>query len=99
MKEHPDLTFRIDGHTDSDGSADLNQKLSEDRAESIKRAINKFGINKGRLYTKGWGEVQPIASNRTQAGKAQNRRVEFISLTGTLTGTMIENVIEEQEQK
>ena len=99
MKEHPDLTFRIDGHTDSDGSADFNQKLSEDRAESIKRAITKFGIGENRLYTKGWGEAKPIASNQTRAGKAQNRRVEFISLTGTLTGTMIENVIEEEDQK
>ena len=49
MKEHPDLTFRIDGHTDSDGSADFNQRLSEDRAESIKKAITKFGIGNNRL--------------------------------------------------
>lgn len=96
MKEHPDLTFRIDGHTDSDGGAAFNQKLSEDRAISIKRALIKFGIGETRLYVKGWGEVQPIATNLTRAGKKKNRRVEFISLTGTLTGTMVENTTPEQ---
>ena len=95
MKEHPDLTFRIDGHTDSDGTMVSNHNLSEDRAVSIKRALIKFGINENRIFTKGWGESKPIASNTTQAGKAQNRRVEFISLTGTLTGEMIENSIDQ----
>lgn len=99
MKEHPDLTFRIDGHTDSDGAAALNLKLSEDRAISIKRALIKFGIGETRIYTQGWGEVQPIASNTTQSGKAQNRRVEFISLTGTLSGTMIENALQQEPEE
>jgi len=99
MKEHPDLTFRIDGHTDSDGSAPLNQKLSEDRAAAIKRALVKFGISEKRLYSRGWGETNPIATNLTSEGKAKNRRVEFISLTGTLTGKMIENTINEGLQQ
>ncbi|MGL1885055.1 MAG: OmpA family protein [Reichenbachiella sp.] len=91
MKEHPDLIFRIEGHTDSDGTMDANQNLSEARSESIKAALIKFGIAETRLYTKGWGESKPIASNTTSAGKKQNRRVEFVSLTGTLTGEMIDN--------
>ena len=99
MKEHPDLTFRVDGHTDADGTAESNEKLSEDRAESIKRALIKFGISEKRIYVKGWGESNPIASNLTAEGKAKNRRVEFISLTGTLSGTMIENAINEGLQK
>ena len=86
MKQHPDLTFRIEGHTDSDGTAESNMKLSEDRAAAIKEALIKFGILENRLLTKGWGESKPIATNSTQAGKQQNRRVEFISLTGTLEG-------------
>ncbi|MCG8318934.1 MAG: OmpA family protein [Cytophagales bacterium] len=91
MKEHPGISFRIDGHTDSDGSDAFNQKLSEDRSEAIKRALIKFGIRESRLESKGWGESKPIASNVTKEGKALNRRVEFIALTGTLEGTLIEN--------
>ncbi|GAB4239322.1 MAG: hypothetical protein Tsb0034_15310 [Ekhidna sp.] len=86
MKQHPDLTFRIEGHTDSDGSAEFNLKLSQERARSIKQALIKFGISENRLQTQGWGESKPIASNATQAGKQENRRVEFISLTGNLQG-------------
>ncbi len=86
MKQYPDLTFRIEGHTDSDGSVESNQKLSEDRAISIKQALIKFGISENRLQTKGWGESEPIASNATSEGKQLNRRVEFISLTGNLSG-------------
>jgi len=91
MKEHLDISFSIDGHTDSDGRADFNQQLSEDRAKSIKRALIKFGIRDSRLQSKGYGETKPIASNTTQEGKQMNRRVEFIVLSGTLEGTLIEN--------
>lgn len=93
MKAYPDLSFRIDGHTDSDGSQELNQKLSEDRAEAIKSALIKFGIRENRLETKGFGESQPIASNLTAKGKSFNRRVEFIALTGTAEGTLVESQI------
>lgn len=89
MKEHMDISFRIDGHTDSDGSAEFNQKLSEDRAKAIRAALIKFGIRDNRLDAKGWGEEKPIATNATQEGKSLNRRVEFIALTGTLEGTLI----------
>lgn len=88
MKEHPDLVFRIEGHTDSDGDDQLNMKLSQDRANAIRQALIKFGIRENRLQAKGYGETKPIATNVTVAGKAQNRRVEFISLSGTLDGTL-----------
>jgi outer membrane protein OmpA-like peptidoglycan-associated protein len=93
MKEHPDVTFRIEGHTDSDGSDEFNRKLSEDRAYSIRAALIKFGIRENRLQAKGWGEVKPIASNLTADGRVLNRRVEFVSLTGTNDGTLMENEI------
>lgn len=95
MKEHAELSFRIDGHTDSDGTDTFNQKLSEERADAIKEALIKFGIRENRLVTKGWGESQPVVPNTTPENKALNRRVEFIALTGTLDGTLIENHIRE----
>lgn len=71
----------IIGHTDSDGSVEANQKLSEERAKSVKNyLISKFGINPNRLITSGKGESEPIASNDTEDGKKQNRRVEFKKL-------------------
>jgi outer membrane protein OmpA-like peptidoglycan-associated protein len=90
MKEHPDISFRIDGHTDSDGSAESNLKLSEDRARAIRLALIKFGIRENRLDTRGFGESSPLVPNTTAENKALNRRVEFIALTGTLEGTKIE---------
>jgi outer membrane protein OmpA-like peptidoglycan-associated protein len=93
MKEHADVTFRIEGHTDSDGSDEFNRKLSEDRAYAIRAALIKFGIRENRLQAKGWGESKPIATNLTSEGKLLNRRVEFVSLTGTQDGTLMENEI------
>ncbi|MBT1698785.1 OmpA family protein [Fulvivirgaceae bacterium PWU4] len=93
MKEHPDVTFRIEGHTDSDGSDESNRKLSEDRAYAIRAALIKFGIRENRLQAKGWGESKPIATNLTVEGRTLNRRVEFVSLTGTNDGTLMLNEI------
>jgi outer membrane protein OmpA-like peptidoglycan-associated protein len=93
MKEYPSTAFSIEGHTDSDGDAGSNQRLSEARAEAIRQALIKFGIRDYRLRSKGMGESQPIATNTTVEGKAINRRVEFVSLTGTLEGGLIESKI------
>ena len=69
----------IMGHTDSDGADDANLKLSQSRAASVKNALVKeFGIADSRLATDGKGESEPVVSNNTPSGKAQNRRVEFI---------------------
>ncbi len=80
MKKHPDLNFRIEGHTDSDGEKSFNQKLSEDRAAAVKSMLTKLGIASSRLESKGWGESKPVSENSTPEGKANNRRVEFIKI-------------------
>lgn len=76
LKEYPSSKFSIEGHTDSDGKDTLNQKLSEDRAAAVKNYLIENGIDASRLTSMGYGESKPIASNKTKAGKAQNRRVE-----------------------
>jgi outer membrane protein OmpA-like peptidoglycan-associated protein len=80
MKAHTDLRFEIDGHTDSDGSADGNMKLSQQRAEAVKERLVKMGIDEARLTAKGFGATKPIDKNDSAEGKANNRRVEFVKL-------------------
>ena len=75
FKEYPQAKFIIEGHTDSDGSNALNQTLSENRAAAVKAYLVENGIATDRLKAVGFGETVPIASNKTAAGKAQNRRV------------------------
>jgi OOP family OmpA-OmpF porin len=72
------------GHTDSDGSDKYNQKLSVSRAEAVKKYLTSQGIEANRVYTEGKGEKQPVADNKTKAGKQKNRRVE-IEVVGTRT--------------
>jgi OOP family OmpA-OmpF porin len=75
----PELRIEVGGHTDSDGSTAYNQKLSEERAQSVLAYLTaKFPrINAGQYTVKGYGESEPVAANATRDGKAQNRRVEF----------------------
>ena len=80
MKEHPEIKFSVEGHTDSDGDDAFNQKLSEQRAETVVGALAKMGIASSRLSSKGWGESKPLDSNGTPEGKANNRRVEFVKI-------------------
>jgi OOP family OmpA-OmpF porin len=77
LKEYPTAKFSIDGHTDSVGSEKLNQRLSDSRALAVKEYLVENGIDEFRLSSMGYGEDKPIASNRTKAGRAQNRRVEI----------------------
>jgi OmpA-OmpF porin, OOP family len=77
LNEYPTANFTVEGHTDSVGSESLNQKLSEERANSVRDFLIKEGIDAGRLSAIGYGEAKPIATNDTRAGKAQNRRVEI----------------------
>jgi OOP family OmpA-OmpF porin len=70
------------GHTDSVGTDEYNQKLSIRRAESVKAYLESKGIESNRVYTEGKGEKQPVADNKTDAGRAKNRRVE-IEVVGT----------------
>ncbi len=73
-----DKTVTIVGHTDADGTAALNQTLSERRAEAVKQMLQKEFSVKNTIETKGKGQTEPVADNKTAAGKANNRRVEFI---------------------
>ena len=82
----------IQGHTDSVGKETYNQKLSEKRAASVRKEILKYGINENRIYAVGYGELAPIASNKTKNGKYKNRRVEaHIIKTGGLNVDLINN--------
>ena len=76
MKEYPQLTFRIEGHTDASGADSYNQTLSEKRASSVSSYLAQQDVQNSRLTTMGYGEDQPIADNSTSTGRAQNRRVE-----------------------
>lgn len=69
---------RIEGHTDNVGDSALNQKLSEDRAAAVRKALIARGIDGDRLEARGYGDSRPAAPNRTKAGRTKNRRVEFI---------------------
>jgi len=80
MNKYPDLKFRIEGHTDSDGDDSFNHDLSEKRAVAINSLLVEHGIDSERLESKGWGESKPVSENRTPEGKANNRRVEFIKI-------------------
>ncbi len=68
---------QIEGHTDSTGTAAINRKLSQQRAEAVLKYLAGKGVAKGRMVAKGFGPDQPIADNADEAGREQNRRVEF----------------------
>lgn len=79
LKEFPGSKGTIDGHTDSVGSKAANLKLSQKRAENVRGyIIDKFGIDGSRIAAKGYGTAKPVASNKTAAGKAKNRRIEAV---------------------
>ncbi len=77
LAEYPKTYIDVYGHTDSDGSDAYNQALSERRAQSVATYLTARGVQSARIATRGYGETQPIASNTTEEGKAQNRRVEI----------------------
>ncbi len=80
MEAHPEITFSVEGHTDSDGDEAMNQTLSEQRALTVMNKLVQMGIPENRLTAKGFGESMPIADNMTPEGKANNRRVEFVKI-------------------
>ncbi len=77
LQQNPDVSVEIVGHTDSDGSESSNQRLSEQRSQSVANYLTQKGLPASRLSTSGRGESSPVASNSTSEGKAQNRRIEF----------------------
>ncbi|MFZ5442872.1 MAG: OmpA family protein [Myxococcota bacterium] len=78
MKRTEAITrLTIEGHTDTTGEPELNQPLSEARAETVRKYLEAHGVDAARLDAKGYGASRPIDSNDTEAGRARNRRVEF----------------------
>jgi OmpA-OmpF porin, OOP family len=80
LKSNPSLKVSIEGHTDNVGSQANNKILSENRAKAVMGALVAAGIAKARLTAKGWGQEKPLADNRSEDGKAKNRRVEIVKL-------------------
>jgi OOP family OmpA-OmpF porin len=77
LSENPNIKIEVQGHTDNEGSEDLNQKLSEQRALMISDYLAAKGIDSNRLTVRGYGELVPIADNNSDEGRAINRRIEF----------------------
>lgn len=77
LDDNASMKIEIGGHTDSRGSADYNKKLSNDRAQSVVNYLIEKGIDSSRLTYKGYGKDQPVATNETDEGRQENRRVEF----------------------
>ncbi len=75
MKKYPDAYWRIEGHTDSQGSYEFNKKLSQQRADAIKNYLISLGFTSDRLIAEGMGESYPIADNKTKEGREKNRRI------------------------
>ena len=81
LKDNADVKIKITGHTDADGSVASNLVLSKKRAESVKNFLSKtFSVDAERIQTDGLGSAKPVADQKTPAGKASNRRVEFVKL-------------------
>ena len=78
LNEFNETALQVAGHTDSSGSDSYNQQLSERRASSVANYLRSQGVDPGRLYSVGYGESRPIASNASESGRAQNRRVELL---------------------
>ena len=78
---HPDIKkIEIEGHTDNTGTAEYNMELSSQRAESVRDYLVGSGVSVDRLVAKGYGTTKPVANNNTSAGRAKNRRVDFVIL-------------------
>ena len=78
MEANPDMSIRLEGHTDSRGNPKLLKKLSQDRVQAVKDYITKKGIAPKRINTVGYGGENPIARNTNESGRQENRRVEFV---------------------
>lgn len=78
LQQHPAIEVEIHGHTDNIGMPSVNLHISQARAEAVKMYLVRKGIAAGRIVTKGFGSIRPVASNATSAGRQQNRRIEFI---------------------
>jgi outer membrane protein OmpA-like peptidoglycan-associated protein len=78
LRDNPERTTKIEGHTDSMGNENYNLELSQRRAESVRAFLVQNGVEPNRIIARGYGETAPVASNETAAGRQQNRRVELV---------------------
>jgi outer membrane protein OmpA-like peptidoglycan-associated protein len=85
---HPGLVLEVEGHTDSTGSDELNQRLSEQRAETVRTYLISQGLSERNMTARGFGKSSPVADNNTAVGRQQNRRVEIV-VSGEVIGTKI----------
>ena len=85
---HPSLRLDVEGHTDSVGGDDYNQRLSEQRGAAVRDYLTEQGMALGSVTARGFGKTQPVASNDTAQGRQQNRRVELV-ISGEVIGTVI----------
>jgi outer membrane protein OmpA-like peptidoglycan-associated protein len=77
MKANPKVEIQLEGHTDNQGKAEANLKLSQDRVDAVKKYLSSKGINKDRIKTKAFGGTQPLSTDKTEEARALNRRVEL----------------------
>lgn len=89
---HPGLRLDVEGHTDSVGSDEYNQKLSEQRGAAVRDYLTQQGMPASSVTSKGFGEAQPVASNDSSSGRQENRRVELV-ISGEVIGTEIGRVV------
>ena len=85
---YPELSIDVEGHTDSTGSDDFNQQLSEQRASTVREYLMSQGLSSEKITAKGLGKSMPVADNSTSTGRQKNRRVEII-VSGRVIGTQI----------
>lgn len=78
LRKQPALKVSIEGHTDNQGSAAANKALSQQRAKAVVDAVAALGVSASRLSAVGWGQEKPVADNRSEEGRARNRRVEMV---------------------
>lgn len=78
LKSKPGLKLSVEGHTDNQGAAASNKVLSLNRAKAVIKAVTESGVKASRMSPMGWGQEKPVADNRTEEGRAKNRRVEII---------------------
>ena len=78
LKDNPNVSVKVEGHTDNVGSEAYNQNLSERRARSVANYLINRGVNRGQVTTQGFGYSRPVADNDTSEGRAQNRRTDLV---------------------
>jgi outer membrane protein OmpA-like peptidoglycan-associated protein len=100
LNKYPDTNVLVEGHTDSDGSEEFNQKLSERRANAVGNQLKSQGVISKRFTIMGYGETQPVADNESDYGKSQNRRVDLaIFANDKLKNAAKQKAAKEEKQK